>query len=62
MKKCYICGDEMVYKKGIVRNYKWGSEIESYIEEVMAHTCTNCGEMVFEPSEVKRLQELSKNY
>lgn len=62
MQTCYICGEITVYGKAFIRNYKWGDKNVSKMEEVKAYTCINCGEVVFEKEEAKRLQDLSKHY
>lgn len=62
MKGCYICGEKMVYGDSYIRNYKWGDKTVSQMEQAKAHTCINCGEVILDKEEAKRLQELSKHY
>lgn len=59
---CYICDSEMKYKDIVYDNPKWGSNDIRVSEKAKAWVCNNCGEIVFECSEVERLQKLSQNY
>ena len=62
MKKCYVCGEEMYYGNAMIKNYKFGDSSITKMEKAMAYTCLNCGEVVLDSNEAKRLQNLSKAY
>lgn len=60
--RCYFCDGLSEYKEIEYDNPKWGDIEKTVKEKTHAYVCSECGEIVFDWKEAKRLQDLSMGY